>query len=280
MWVCGSFPQVAVEGQPPYNTLVLAGPDGTEQRYRKIHRFTYGGEDGRFSAGTDRVTVEVEGLRVTLFVCYDLRFADEWWAVAPDTDVYVCVANWPEARRLHWQTLLRARATRNQAYVVACNRWATRHARLLGRQRHRRPDGRGARLGRRHRALVVAEVTAAASPRCASPSPSSPTAAPAPDPRDARHPRATRRPHHNPTGQTMRLSPPPPDGASLAVAPSAWTFGSTPSTTHVRTPDVGSRDRWRVRVPMSGTRPFRPSVCNPPRVPDVAAQAAWRVLAA
>ena len=28
---------------------------------------------------TEPVTVQVEGLRVTLFVCYDLRFADEFW---------------------------------------------------------------------------------------------------------------------------------------------------------------------------------------------------------
>jgi predicted amidohydrolase len=42
--------------------------------------------------------------------------------VAPDTDAYLCVANWPSARRRHWQALLVARAIENQAYVVACNR--------------------------------------------------------------------------------------------------------------------------------------------------------------
>jgi len=34
-------------------------------------------------------------------------------------------ANWPKARRLHWQTLLQARAIENQAYVVGCNRVGT-----------------------------------------------------------------------------------------------------------------------------------------------------------
>ena len=53
------------------------------------------------------MTVEVEGVRVSLFVCYDLRFADDWWAVAPATDAYLCVANWPDTRRHHWQALLR-----------------------------------------------------------------------------------------------------------------------------------------------------------------------------
>ena len=58
----------------------------------------------------------------SLFVCYDLRFADEFWALAADTDAYLVVANWPAKRRLHWQTLLRARAIENQAYVVGVNR--------------------------------------------------------------------------------------------------------------------------------------------------------------
>jgi predicted amidohydrolase len=122
VWVCGSIPEVAAPGEPPYNTLVLADPDGTQHRYRKIHRFAYGGEDGAFSEGDRRVTVDVEGLRVSLFVCYDLRFADDWWVLAPDTDAYVCVANWPDPRRAHWSALLRARAIENQAYVIGCNR--------------------------------------------------------------------------------------------------------------------------------------------------------------
>ncbi|MFM7870973.1 MAG: nitrilase-related carbon-nitrogen hydrolase, partial [Actinomycetota bacterium] len=58
----------------------------------------------------------------SLFVCYDLRFADEFWQVARDTDVYLVPANWPDSRREHWMTLLRARAIENQAFVVGCNR--------------------------------------------------------------------------------------------------------------------------------------------------------------
>ena len=68
------------------------------------------------------MTVDVEGVRVSLFVCYDLRFADEFWAIARDTDCYVIPANWPEKRRDHWRTLLRARAIENLAYVVGANR--------------------------------------------------------------------------------------------------------------------------------------------------------------
>ena len=126
VWIGGSCPEIAAgspaDDQRPHNTLVLAAPDGTQHRYRKIHPFTYGGETKHFRAGDQFVTVDVEGLRVTLFVCYDLRFADEFWRLANDTDLYLVPANWPEARRLPWTALLQARAIENQAYVIGCNR--------------------------------------------------------------------------------------------------------------------------------------------------------------
>ena len=125
VWVAGSCPEVAPDGDLPYNSLVLAGPDGTVHRYRKLHPFTHGGEHERFRAGEKPLTVEVGGLRVTPFICYDLRFADAFGHAALDTDVYLVTANWPAARRLHWQTLLQARAIENQAYVVGCNRVGT-----------------------------------------------------------------------------------------------------------------------------------------------------------
>ena len=108
------------------NVAVVAQPSGEVQRYAKIHPFSYVGEDKHYAAGTQFLTVDVvangESLRVSPFVCYDLRFADEFWARAELTDIYVVPANWPEPRREHWRTLLRARAIENQAYVVGCNR--------------------------------------------------------------------------------------------------------------------------------------------------------------
>ncbi len=126
IWVGGSCPEIAPEASPddqrPSNVFVLAGPDGTTHRYRKIHPFSHAGEERYVRAGTEFVTVEIAGVRLSLFVCYDLRFADEFWALAPSTDAYLVVANWPQKRRLHWSTLLRARAIENQAYVVGVNR--------------------------------------------------------------------------------------------------------------------------------------------------------------
>ena len=126
VWVGGSCPEIPADAPPddqrPANSFVLAGADGTVHRYRKIHPFSFGGEEQHFRPGSDVLTVEIEGLRISLFVCYDLRFADEFWQLALDTDVYLVPANWPEKRRLHWQVLLQARAIENQAYVVGVNR--------------------------------------------------------------------------------------------------------------------------------------------------------------
>ncbi len=122
LWLAGSIPELADRDERPANTLIVAGPEGEIHRYRKIHPFSYAGEDRHYQAGEDFVTVDIEGVRCTLFVCYDLRFADEFWATTAATDVYLVVANWPEPRRHHWTALLTARAIENQAYVVGVNR--------------------------------------------------------------------------------------------------------------------------------------------------------------
>jgi predicted amidohydrolase len=107
------------------NNAIVAAPDGTARRYAKIHPFSFAGEHEHYAAGTDFLSVDIDGLRTSVFVCYDLRFADEFWARAHDTDLYVVPANWPEPRREHWRALLRARAIENQAYVIGVNRVGT-----------------------------------------------------------------------------------------------------------------------------------------------------------
>jgi len=123
VWVAGTCPEVAEGAELPYNSFVLAGPDGTAHRYRKLHPFA--DERDRFRSGEGPVTVQVGELRITPFICYDLRFANVFWQTGPDTDVFLVPANWPSPRRHHWTTLLQARAIENQAYVVGCNRVGT-----------------------------------------------------------------------------------------------------------------------------------------------------------
>jgi len=120
LWVLASVPEAAEPA--PRNMAMLAAPDGAVTRYAKIHPFSFAGEDKVYAAGDRVVTVTIDGLRATPFVCYDLRFPEPFRLAAEGTDLFAVVANWPDARREHWRTLLRARAIENLCYVVGVNR--------------------------------------------------------------------------------------------------------------------------------------------------------------
>lgn len=118
VWIGGSIPEHTEGHDLPTNRFILAAPTGELHRYSKSYHFS----DEPFSAGTETITVDVKGVNVTPFICYDLRFANLFWDAAEETDCYVVVANWPANRREHWVALLRGRAIENQAYVVGVNR--------------------------------------------------------------------------------------------------------------------------------------------------------------
>ncbi|MEM9463721.1 MAG: nitrilase-related carbon-nitrogen hydrolase [Actinomycetota bacterium] len=121
-WIAGSFPERTVGRDRPTNRFLLAGPDGEDHRYSKTKPFSYAGETDHYTGGAPIAPIAVDGVRITPFICYDLRFADLFWDAAADTDLYLLPANWPAVRREHWMTLLRARAIENQAYVCGVNR--------------------------------------------------------------------------------------------------------------------------------------------------------------
>jgi predicted amidohydrolase len=107
----------------PANACVIYGPTGSESlHYRKIHPFTLAGEPEHYEPGEDLRTVEIDGLRVTPLICYDLRFPELFRTAALRTDLFVVIANWPERRAHAWRTLLAARAIDCQAYVLGVNR--------------------------------------------------------------------------------------------------------------------------------------------------------------
>jgi omega-amidase len=120
LWIVASIPEA---GEPrPRNVALVVSPEGSVTRYAKIHPFSFGGEHLHYVGGERVVTVPIDGVRVTPFVCYDLRFPEPFRVAAAETDLFVVVANWPDQRRDHWRTLLRARAIENQAFVAAVNR--------------------------------------------------------------------------------------------------------------------------------------------------------------
>jgi predicted amidohydrolase len=119
----GGIVRVAPDGRGRNEAVVFA-PDGTEQaRYQKMHPFTYGGESNHYGPGRAPVLFRLGDWSVAPFICYDLRFP-EIFRVAARTgaELFLVIANWPEARVAHWTTLLQARAIENQAYVVGVNR--------------------------------------------------------------------------------------------------------------------------------------------------------------
>ena len=143
----------------PTNTLVVARPNGDIERYDKIHPFTFARENDAYAAGSGVHSVLIDGVRVSLFVCYDLRFAPEIWSVAPTTDLYIFPANWPASRRHHWTSLLTARAIENQAYVLGANRVGT-HGKLsyVGDSMIVGPLGETLAHAEEHEAIVMATV--------------------------------------------------------------------------------------------------------------------------
>lgn len=103
------------------NRLLWARPDGEMLHYDKRHLFRMAGEHKHYTAGERQVEMECNGWRVRPLVCYDLRFPV--WSYDPhDTDLLLYTANWPAARRHHWNRLLPARAIENLCFVAAVNR--------------------------------------------------------------------------------------------------------------------------------------------------------------
>lgn len=116
--LCGSV--VIRAGDVFYNRFLWVPPEGNIAVYDKRHRFRMAGEHEHYSAGAERLVVELRGWRLCPMVCYDLRFP-VWLRNRGDYDALLCVANWPAARQAAWNTLLRARAIENQAYLAAVN---------------------------------------------------------------------------------------------------------------------------------------------------------------
>jgi len=130
VWILvGSLAETSADPDRPYNTSVLIGPDGLiAATYRKIHLFDVAVDAGpvdteseRVTAGTTAVCADVDGVRVGLTICYDLRFPELYRSLAlAGAEALTVPANFTERTgRDHWEVLLRARAIENGAYVLA-----------------------------------------------------------------------------------------------------------------------------------------------------------------
>jgi len=117
--VAGMFEQT---GATPFNTVVVRGDVHAD--YRKIHlydSFGYRESDVLAAGEITPLTFDLDGLRIGLMTCYDLRFPElARLLVDAGAEVLVVPAAWVAGSRKveHWTTLLRARAIENTVYVV------------------------------------------------------------------------------------------------------------------------------------------------------------------
>lgn len=106
-----------------FNRMIWMLPNGSLGYYDKRHLFSLAGEDDYYTSGEQRVIAQVNGFKVNLQICYDLRFP-VWSRQQSNAeyDILLYVANWPTVRIDAWKTLLKARAIENQCYVIGVNR--------------------------------------------------------------------------------------------------------------------------------------------------------------
>ena len=138
--VGGSVPLACPDPGKVRNSCLVYDSGGRRvARYDKIHLFGLELGAERFDeartieAGTEPCAVESPFGRLALSVCYDVRFPELYRALAPMDVILVPSAFTATTGRAHWETLLRARAIENLAWVLAPAQGGT-HAN--GRQTH------------------------------------------------------------------------------------------------------------------------------------------------
>ncbi len=119
--ICGSL--IINDSGNYYNRLLFIEPNGNMNFYDKRHLFSMGDEDKHYTAGSKSLIVNYKEWRINLVICYDIRFPESIRNTKESPyDLAIIVANWPDKRIEHWDTLMRARAIENQSYVIGVNR--------------------------------------------------------------------------------------------------------------------------------------------------------------
>jgi predicted amidohydrolase len=110
----------------PTNTSLVFSRGKLIHRYDKIHLFKPTGDPKFFirglRAGTFILQAQEKSLSAGVVICYDLRFPELMRMMALEgMNILFVPARWPAVRDEAWQTLLKARAIENQAFVIGCN---------------------------------------------------------------------------------------------------------------------------------------------------------------
>ena len=124
----GSFVE-KVDEQTYYNTCPVINRQGELiATYNKNHLFSYydDSENTYITEGKNPVIVTLEGVKIGLSICYDIRFPEIYRAYRKaGADLLINMAAWPLSRKIHWDSLTCARAVENQTYMVALTQTGT-----------------------------------------------------------------------------------------------------------------------------------------------------------
>jgi nitrilase len=127
VWIVGgSVPLVASTSDKVRNSCLVFDHTGRRvARYDKIHLFWFEmgaesySEPRTIEAGKDVVTFDSPFGRIGLSICYDLRFPELYRAMKEVDLILAPSAFTATTGKAHWETLIRARAIENLAYVLA-----------------------------------------------------------------------------------------------------------------------------------------------------------------
>ncbi|WP_076608435.1 carbon-nitrogen family hydrolase [Natronorubrum thiooxidans] len=146
------------------NTTALFDATGDRQLvYRKHHLFGYQSAESELLVPGERIeTATIGGVTVGATTCYDLRFPELYrQLIDAGAELVLVPSAWPYPRVEHWQTLSRARAIENQAFVATINgsgHFERADATLLGRSTVYDPWGTTLASSGDEPALVMAEL--------------------------------------------------------------------------------------------------------------------------
>lgn len=131
--VAGSVANLRKDGGI-YNTACVFDRKGRmAAQYDKVHLFSPSGEHEYFRHGSEPCNFELDGIPCSLVICYDIRFPELIRSeMLAGSKVQFVVAQWPNTRQLHWDTLNRARAIESQSYVCCTNSVGTAGAVTCG----------------------------------------------------------------------------------------------------------------------------------------------------
>lgn len=127
VWIVGGTVPISCKDPARIRSACLLYDDSGKRvaRYDKMHLFRFEGRDERhdesrtLEAGEGPVAASTPLGRLALSVCYDVRFPELYRSLGEFDALFVPSAFTVATGAAHWETLLRARAIENQAYVVA-----------------------------------------------------------------------------------------------------------------------------------------------------------------